>query len=258
MSWGALPREHVPWWRRIESAERAAIIAALGVITAACIQRCGACPPVVATRELEVPSAVTTTTLRPPSTTTTVPATTTTTVFTTTTTVYPTTTIPGQATTTTTTPETSTTTVMLTTTTTVAATTTTTVPSRAGLGTGTGAVEIPACPRRASPWLIFGHEDCREETGLSVPVCTIIPTNAKILGIRLLTKWSDAQDYQEAKPGVAGEWYRFGATGPFFVDTPKPSDRKQVCWPFVHWSSDRARTARIEVSWERGRITDPR
>jgi len=90
---------------------------------------------------------------------------------------------------------------------------------------------------------------CTEAEATPVTLCATVPAQAKLIGVELFTRPADASGEWAASRASAGqeiERARFSDTP---VESTEADGTKQVCHTFVHWGSDRARSARMLVRY---------
>jgi hypothetical protein len=109
-------------------------------------------------------------------------------------------------------------------------------PASAAAGTSTVATDAPTA--------------CSETEATPVTLCTALPAQATVLAVELFSRPADASGDWSASRQAAGqevEKARFSDTP---VETADGGRAKQICHTFVHWGSDRARSARMLVRYD--------
>jgi hypothetical protein len=94
-----------------------------------------------------------------------------------------------------------------------------------------------------------GPTACSETEATPVTLCAALPAQATILAVELFSRPADASGDWSASRQAAGRELEKTR----FSDTPveMPDGRaKQFCHTFVHWGSDRARSARMLVRYD--------
>lgn len=111
-----------------------------------------------------------------------------------------------------------------------------------------GLVQLPACRGRTSA---SGGERsaCAEADAQRLAVCAVVPASAQVTEVQLFTRLDDAQQsWGESRVEASQD-----AGKARFVDAPFErahlEGSKEVCFNFVHWGSDKGRTARIVVRY---------
>ncbi len=117
---------------------------------------------------------------------------------------------------------------------------------RRGLEGVEGLVQLPACKGRSAS----GGERsaCAEADAQRVAVCAVVPASAQVTEVQLFTRPDDSQGWGESRVEASQD-----AGKAKFLDVPferaHTDGTKQVCSNFVHWGSDKGRTARIVVRY---------
>jgi hypothetical protein len=73
-----------------------------------------------------------------------------------------------------------------------------------------------------------------------------VPPDAKISNVQLFTRWAGENDWDLVAPGHDAGWARFAGER---IERPGKNGDRDVCWHFTHWSSHRAREAKIVVAY---------
>jgi hypothetical protein len=95
-----------------------------------------------------------------------------------------------------------------------------------------------------------GPTACSETEATPVTLCAALPAQATILAVELFSRPADASGDWSASRQAAGqevEKARFSDTP---VETSDGGRAKQICHTFVHWGSDRPRSARMLVRYD--------
>ncbi len=109
-------------------------------------------------------------------------------------------------------------------------------------------VTLPAC-KGAQVGFATQRPNCTEQDALQVAVCTPVPAGASVTAVELFARPEDShQPWTEARVS-AGQDLGGGRFATSHFERADADGTRQVCQPFAHWSSDKARTVRILVRY---------
>jgi hypothetical protein len=91
--------------------------------------------------------------------------------------------------------------------------------------------------------------ECGEQGAVRVAVCARVPAAATITEVSLYTRFEDSQQPWPEARVQAGQDAGEARFADKFFERPDTEAGKLVCQSFAHWSSDKARLARILVKY---------
>lgn len=91
---------------------------------------------------------------------------------------------------------------------------------------------------------------CSETEATPVTLCAALPAQATVLSIELFSRSAEASGDWSASRQAAGQEVEKARFGDRPVELADGGRAKQICHTFVHWGSDRARSARMLVRYD--------